>query len=630
MKKALVVLILSACSFAQVALSPSPRQTFLDKNGKPLAGGKVYTYSTGTLNPLATYTDSTGTVPNSNPIILDSAGSASIWLSYVPYRFIVQTSTGVQVYLQDNISIPSSGGGAILSGSNVWTGPLNSFVGGIRIGTQTNLAEDPNAAGTLTVQNNDGTPANIGDAANPIASLVAQQITAQNQVASNSLVGSNAQLNGAPVPTASGAVNIGGQQVTCPSAATTAGASTCTTAYIGSTLYYIPYYAAAAPDTDYPTIPATATTFSNLQNASGNPGTSTSCDANSNCAAGTPNGLGVTTITNGVTTPSLSGSAQQMDNTTAAGTVNTSGKTVTYVSGTNFQAPWANSPIKIAGTTYTIAPVTLTVSTSGTSVTNSSNLFYSGLVGQTVKINGTSVTVASFVNSGSITVSSSLGTQTNVTFVSGETAPTSTTLTLTTSAGTQSGAAYASTTGWNHLQYRHLGSSWAQGTGSGTNTVGALTNLYMDFYTYIKNPQSNIVGPEWDPDVYTANTWTYKASIACYASSNKWNLYNQAGNLPTGGAWVPTTYSCDMVSSPNAWRHIQLWITIDQTAHTYTYKLLAVDGTKVIATSLANTVTYSGWAHGSGNNLNIQNQMDNNSSSGTNTVLMDKWTFNVW
>ena len=35
---------------------------FLDNNGLPLSGGKIYTYIAGTTTPLATYTTNLGTV----------------------------------------------------------------------------------------------------------------------------------------------------------------------------------------------------------------------------------------------------------------------------------------------------------------------------------------------------------------------------------------------------------------------------------------------------------------------------------------------------------------------------------------------------------------------------------------
>ncbi len=79
---------------------------FFDNNGDPLSGGFVYTYDAGTTTPRATYTDESGSTPNTNPIVLDSAGRtpAEIWLTAgVAYKFIVRTSTGVLIGTYDDI-----------------------------------------------------------------------------------------------------------------------------------------------------------------------------------------------------------------------------------------------------------------------------------------------------------------------------------------------------------------------------------------------------------------------------------------------------------------------------------------------------------------------------------------------
>lgn len=61
--------------------SPSIGEQYFDLDGKPLAGGKVYVYKSGTTEPIDTYTDSTGLYINTNPVILDNTGFASIWIS---------------------------------------------------------------------------------------------------------------------------------------------------------------------------------------------------------------------------------------------------------------------------------------------------------------------------------------------------------------------------------------------------------------------------------------------------------------------------------------------------------------------------------------------------------------------
>jgi len=80
---------------------------FLDNNGNPLTGGKIYTYAAGTTTPQATYTSANGATPHANPIILDAAGrvpGGEIWLTDgLQYKFVIKTSTDVQIGSYDNI-----------------------------------------------------------------------------------------------------------------------------------------------------------------------------------------------------------------------------------------------------------------------------------------------------------------------------------------------------------------------------------------------------------------------------------------------------------------------------------------------------------------------------------------------
>jgi hypothetical protein len=85
-------------------LSPAPRLQFFDNDGNPLVGGKLYTYEAGTSTPLATYTDSTGGTPNTNPVVLNSRGEANIWLGQDPYKFVLKTSTDTTIWTVDNVS----------------------------------------------------------------------------------------------------------------------------------------------------------------------------------------------------------------------------------------------------------------------------------------------------------------------------------------------------------------------------------------------------------------------------------------------------------------------------------------------------------------------------------------------
>ena len=89
-------------------LFTSSKYSATDAAGLPLAGGKVYTYRAGTLTPAETYTNQSGTTPNTNPIILDAAGRASVWLGPYAYRIIVKDANDVLMPDgdQDNIIAP--------------------------------------------------------------------------------------------------------------------------------------------------------------------------------------------------------------------------------------------------------------------------------------------------------------------------------------------------------------------------------------------------------------------------------------------------------------------------------------------------------------------------------------------
>lgn len=55
----------------------APAQQWIDANGNPRSGYKLFQYEAGTSAKKTTYTDDTGAVANANPIILDSSGMCS-------------------------------------------------------------------------------------------------------------------------------------------------------------------------------------------------------------------------------------------------------------------------------------------------------------------------------------------------------------------------------------------------------------------------------------------------------------------------------------------------------------------------------------------------------------------------
>ena len=76
--------------------------------GDPASGFKLYTYASGTTTPLATYTDSTGLSSNTNPVVLNSRGEASVWLGTSAYTFVLKTAADVTVWTVDGIVAPDA------------------------------------------------------------------------------------------------------------------------------------------------------------------------------------------------------------------------------------------------------------------------------------------------------------------------------------------------------------------------------------------------------------------------------------------------------------------------------------------------------------------------------------------
>lgn len=100
-------------------LAPSPKFLGLSDAGVPLSGGLLYTYAAGTSTPAATYSDVDLLVANANPVVLDAAGRATVYLAATSYKFVLKTAAGVTVYTQDNI--PSTGLNTAAIGSELVT-----------------------------------------------------------------------------------------------------------------------------------------------------------------------------------------------------------------------------------------------------------------------------------------------------------------------------------------------------------------------------------------------------------------------------------------------------------------------------------------------------------------------------
>ena len=111
------------------SLAPVPVQRFYPL----LPGGKVWTYESGTSTPLATCTDAGGGTAASNPIILDSNGQATIWLTDgLVYRVNILDADDAQQsgWPIDGIQSATSTAESLINGQNygVDLGSANAVV----------------------------------------------------------------------------------------------------------------------------------------------------------------------------------------------------------------------------------------------------------------------------------------------------------------------------------------------------------------------------------------------------------------------------------------------------------------------------------------------------------------------
>lgn len=174
---------------------------------------------------------------------------------------------------------------------------------------------------------------------------------------------------------------------------------------------------------------------------------------------------------------------------------------------------------------------------------------------------------------------------------------------------------------FNTMYYRHLGCP------SGGCT--SATNFLDDVWFYVPATTTHLQALEFDPDAYDGS-YEYFMSMQCDSASGKWRFWDMAAGAWTvqnaSGDTIPT-YSCSLLTKTNQWHHFQLYGTMDFASHTYTYETFVVDGVTVYD-NIANT--YSAKSYSGTPTLNIEQQIDNNSTAGTNTVYYDNYNLSVW
>ena len=170
------------------SLIPNGKQQYLDANGAPLAGGKVYYYIPYTTTAKNTWQDINLTILNTNPIILDSAGECIAWgsgayrqqvydvndnLIWDQYTYGISPA-GSNFISQEEVQTATQGQTVFTLATITYVPGINSlvvFVNGSKQVTGTNYTETAGNAVTFV------TGLNAGDVVDFYASLPA---SAQN------------------------------------------------------------------------------------------------------------------------------------------------------------------------------------------------------------------------------------------------------------------------------------------------------------------------------------------------------------------------------------------------------------------------------------------------------------------
>jgi hypothetical protein len=96
-------------------LSPSAKQQFFTAGSTVAAGYRLYTYAANTSTPRATFTDRAGLVPNTNPIILDARGEATIYLTPgLVYDYVLKTDQDALVWTREDVIADAGAANAVV------------------------------------------------------------------------------------------------------------------------------------------------------------------------------------------------------------------------------------------------------------------------------------------------------------------------------------------------------------------------------------------------------------------------------------------------------------------------------------------------------------------------------------
>lgn len=174
-----------------VTLSPVAKLQFFSNNGIPLNGGKLFTYLAGTTTKTASYIDSTGGTPNTNPIILSFRGEADVWIPpNLRVKYVLAPATDTDPPTNPIWSVDNLAASQLLTVyGGVDTGVVNAYVISISLpqsaytdgtfitfipaNTNTNTSTiNVNGLGPVAIINTDGSVLSPGELSTNVAAQI--------------------------------------------------------------------------------------------------------------------------------------------------------------------------------------------------------------------------------------------------------------------------------------------------------------------------------------------------------------------------------------------------------------------------------------------------------------------------
>lgn len=194
-----------------------------DNSGQPLASGKVYTYSSGTLTPKSTWVDAGKSSTQTNPIILDAYGRAAVYADGV-YKLIIKDANDVTLATLDGMTYadPTDVTSTSLSDVTITSANIASLTSPGAVFTNANISSSTFTNGYITgatinaptLSNPNLTNATVGLGANMDAN--SYKIT-ELATPTSATDGSNKGYVDAAITAISGSVSVSGDYSSDPS-----------------------------------------------------------------------------------------------------------------------------------------------------------------------------------------------------------------------------------------------------------------------------------------------------------------------------------------------------------------------------------------------------------------------------